>query len=256
MISIKGTQISIVLIFAAHFLAAVSFPQSAQADPNGWTKFAIRNCTSQRVYVCSFDKTDSLMYIPYHSSGIKPGKKKDYSCASDGRCKVTIGISEKSAKKLLSNDELAGAAVAVGALSGVGAGLVGGSMAASSIAGAVTVSQFWSAGAATGLTAATTTVTVGTMAVAAGAVAIGAGVTVAVIKTIDGLKAGELCKKVKKAQMKVVKAIVDDGLRKAAKKAIKQSVKGKSGLSGRQGYKLGTVDGKFVLKKGNKCSTF
>ena len=149
------------------------------------SNFNVRNCTSERIFVCSFDKTDSLMKIPYKARGIQPGDRKEFGCASIGRCKVIIGVSKRKAKQTLSSGmQAAIAAGSVGtAALGAGAGYAGVCALGNYVANADTL--------AAGL--------VGTSGIGAAVVAVAVGGAIAGIEISDGWSDGEVCNQVRKA---------------------------------------------------------
>ena len=105
---------SVAALSAMTLLAA---PAQAGADI---TNFKVKNCSDQRIFVCSFDKTDSLMKIPYKARGIQPGDKKEFGCASLSKCKVIIGVSKRKSKRTLSDGMET--ALATGAVAAAGRG--------------------------------------------------------------------------------------------------------------------------------------
>jgi hypothetical protein len=151
------------------------------------TSFKVRNCASERIFVCSFDKTDSLMKIPYKAKGIKPGDKKQLGCASLKKCKVIIGVSKKKTKKTLSKGmktALAATSGGAAAVTGVGAGL------------------FYTVGAGVmNYTSVAALGVVGGAGVAA-VVSLGAAGAVAGLEISDGWSDGEVCNQVRKAAQK------------------------------------------------------
>ena len=160
-------------------------PQTPVQAGGDITNFKVKNCTRERIFVCSFDKTDGLMDIPYKARGIQPGDKKEFGCASIGRCKVIIGVSRKTSKKTLS----AGmeAALSTAAVSGavIGATGVGLYVAVEILADAAAATLVSAGGAAAGAV-----------------IAVGAGTAVAAIEIADGWSDGDVCKQVKKAARK------------------------------------------------------
>jgi len=151
------------------------------------TTFHVKNCTSERVFVCSFDKTDGLMNVPYKAAGIKPGGRKEFGCASLDKCKVIIGVSKRHAKTTLSSGMKA--AVAAG---GSGGGAVAGGGGGAGVVYLLEGSVLEAMGI------------VGTAgAVLGGAVvAVGVGGAIAGIEIGDGWSDGEVCDQVKKAARK------------------------------------------------------
>jgi hypothetical protein len=160
-------------------------PAHAAADI---TNFNIKNCTSERIFVCSFDKNDSLMKIPYKARGIQPGDRKEFGCASIGRCKVIIGVSRKTSKNTLSS----GMTTALSATSGAGAALAVGSVGGLYIAYLAGVP----AAASGALMLAMPVATLGAI------VSVGVGGAVAGIEIADGWSDGEVCNQVRKAAEK------------------------------------------------------
>ncbi|MBZ6378582.1 hypothetical protein B5C34_12155 [Pacificimonas flava] len=164
-------------------LALTSTPAQAGGDI---TNFNVKNCTQQRMFVCSFDKTDSLMKIPYKARGVQPGDKKEFGCASLNKCKVIIGVSKKKSSSTLSSGMQAGLSTA-----SVGSGLV----AAGSTGLFLLTADMVTEGTAVAL--------VGLGGAGAGAVlALGAAGAVAGIEIADGWKDGEVCNRVRKAAQK------------------------------------------------------
>jgi hypothetical protein len=150
------------------------------------TNFNLKNCASERIFVCSFDKTDSLMKIPYKAAGVQPGDRKEFGCASIGRCKVIIGVSKRKTKKTLSS----GMETALTAGSATGAGVAGAS-----------AGLFYTVGMGVMNTSVAAVTIVGAGAVGA-FVAIGAGAAIASIEIADGWSDGEVCNQVRKAAQK------------------------------------------------------
>jgi len=111
----------------AAFLGAVSLTAALPAAPafaaSDITNFNVRNCADERIFVCSFDKTDNMMNIPYKAAGIQPDARKEFGCASLNKCKVIIGVSKKTAKKTLST--AMEASLSTGAVSGAGVSATG-----------------------------------------------------------------------------------------------------------------------------------
>ena len=216
------------------------------------SNFNVKNCASERIFVCSFDKTDSLMKIPYKARGIQPGDKKEFGCASIGRCKVIIGVSKRKSKNTLSSGMKA--ALATGA---VGAAGIAGASAAT--AGAVTsgttvtTTFIGAASLETGAfvfgssTAAALTAT----AVAGGFVAVAAGGAVATLEITDGWSDGEVCNQVRKAAQKAglkPKDSLQDG---KTYTVIPQYATDKDGSPYLNPD--GTAVLAYVAKKGNTC---
>ena len=165
---------------------ALALPQAPAQAGGDITNFKVKNCTRERIFVCSFDKTDGLMNIPYKARGIQPGDKKEFGCASIGRCKVIIGVSRKTSKKTLSAGMEAALSTASAGAGAVAVGSGGLFLVSTSMA---------TEGVAVGIA--------GLGGAAAGAiVAIGAGGAVAGIEIADGWSDGEVCNQVKKAARK------------------------------------------------------
>jgi hypothetical protein len=175
----------------ALFLAQL--PAHAASDV---TNFNVKNCTPERIFICSFDKTDSLMKVPYKAARIQPTKRKEFGCASLGRCKVIIGISKKTSKSTLSTGMQAalgtGAVVAVAA-AGVNAGVY---VAGNSALASTQLAPFYVAKDAASLSL------VGGAAIGFAVVAVTVGGAVAAIEVADGWKDGEVCNQVRRAAEK------------------------------------------------------
>jgi hypothetical protein len=154
-------------------------PARAAADI---TNFNVKNCTSERVFVCSFDKTDSLMKIPYKAAGIQPGDRKEFGCASLDKCKVIIGVSKRKSRNTLSAGMQAALATGSGSGAVIAATGVGLYLAVDVAAGASVVSVLAVGGGAVGAV-----------------IAVGAGAAIASIKIADGWSDGEVCNQVRKA---------------------------------------------------------
>ena len=157
-------------------------PAHAASDVSN---FNVRNCTSQRIFVCSFDKNDDRMKIPYKAAGIQPNKRKEFGCASLGRCKVIVGVSKRTAKQTLSP--------------AMAAGVAGGSVAAGAIGGGAGFTYLYAAGndlVNQGLFQAGLV-----PAVAVGGVVLGvlAGGAIGGIEIADGWSDGEVCNQVRRA---------------------------------------------------------
>jgi len=172
-------------LFAAACLALAVAQTPAHAGGD-ITNFHVKNCTSDRVFVCSFDKTDSLMDIPYTAKGLKPGDRKEFGCASLGHCKVIIGVSMKNAKHTLS--------------SGMEKALAAGSAAGGGVAASGGTYSILLAGGGVAAADAATVALVGTV----GAVILGTlgGGAIAAIEIADGWSDGKVCNEVKKAARK------------------------------------------------------
>ena len=172
-------------------LLLAQHPAHAASDV---TNFNVKNCTLERIFVCSFDKTDSLMKVPYKAARIQPTKRKEFGCASLGRCKVIIGISKKTSKSTLSTGMQAaigtGSVVAVAA-AGVNAGVyVAGNAALASL------HPVYAAQDAASLSL------VGGAAIGFAVVAVTVGGAVAAIEVADGWRDGEVCNQVRRAAEK------------------------------------------------------
>ena len=164
-------------------LVVAQAPAHAGGDVSN---FNVKNCTSERIFVCSFDKTDSLMKIPYKARGIQPGDRKEFGCASIGRCKVIIGVSNKTAKRTLSSGMQA--AIAAGTVTG--AAVTGGGMGAALLAaGGFEASIVAAGGVAAGVVGGTVLATA-------------VGGAIAGMEIADGWNDGEVCNQVRKAAEK------------------------------------------------------
>jgi hypothetical protein len=201
------------ILFAGVLLAWSFWAPAAIADPNGINRFAVRNCTAVKLMMCAYDKTDSILAIPYHAKRIAVGEKERFSCGSSGRCKVFSGLDAGSVKKILSSQNNQ---AAFGVPTAVGAGIalnVGGSTAVVTLIIAADV----------GL--------VGALAITGGAALLASGAVVGaaygVVKTIDGFEAGKMCKKMMSDQKKVINSITDPKVRSSAKGTLKKSIKGR-----------------------------
>lgn len=210
----------------------------AMADTNGITRFAVRNCTPAKMLVCAYDKTDSILAIPYHAKRVAPKEKERFSCGSAKRCKVFMGMDVGGIKKVLSSSTnqaivgtTAGAAGSVALTVGSGGTATMMLIAASNVglAGAIGIS-------------------VGTGVIAAG-VAVGAAM--AVVKTIDGVEAGKMCKKMMKEQKKVINAIDDPDLRASAKDSLKEKINGR--WPKYKNHSMIMKGGIMKLVEGDKC---
>ena len=165
-------------------LAIAQTPAQAGGDI---TNFKVKNCSTERIFVCSFDKTDSLMKIPYKAAGVQPGDRKEFGCASIGRCKVIIGVSKRKAKKTLSSGmttALSATSGGAAAVAGVGAGI------------------FYTVGAGVMSTATAAPIVIVGGASVAAVVAVAAGGSVAGLEIADGWSDGEVCNQVRKAAEK------------------------------------------------------
>jgi hypothetical protein len=177
------------------------FIAQAPADAaGGVSAFKVTNCTTERMFVCSFDKTDRLMNIPYDAKGLKPDDKKAFACASLGRCKVIIGVSKEKKKRTLSAAMTS--ALAVGAVSAVAVAGVTGQAAytiGTNVAGQV-ISDPSIVFSMTSRASSAVVLGVTTAVVAVAAIATGGAVAGIEIK--DGWKDGEVCKEVRRAAEK------------------------------------------------------
>lgn len=223
-------------------LAVSLFPLSggaAVADQNGITRFSVRNCTPAKMLVCAYDKTDSILAIPYHARRVAPEEKERFSCGSSKRCKVFMGMDVGGIKKVLSSSTNQ-------AIVGTTAGTAG------SIA--LTVG---SGGTATmALIAASNVGLAGAIGISLGAGLVAAGVAVgtamAVVKTIDGFEAGKMCKKMMRQQKKIINAIDDPDLRKSAKDSLKDKIKGR--WPKYKNYSMIIESGSMKFVEGDKCN--
>ncbi|MBZ6378584.1 hypothetical protein B5C34_12145 [Pacificimonas flava] len=203
------TRTAVSFVGAALAMALPVAPANAGGDI---TNFNVKNCTQQRMFVCSFDKTDSLMKIPYKARGIQPGDKKEFGCASLNKCKVIIGVSKKKTTKTLST----GMQAALGAGSVAAAGVSGGAAVTAGAAAAETITVFTlsGTGVATTVVGASTVTALTGIAAATAVAAVAAGGAVAAIEIADGWKDGEVCNKVRKAAQKAglkPKSFMKDG---------------------------------------------
>jgi hypothetical protein len=169
------------------------------------SNFKVKNCANERIFVCSFDKTDSLMKVPYKAGGVQPGDKKEFGCASIGRCKVIIGVSKRTTKRTLSTGMTAAlgtGAVVAGSAAGVAGGVyLGTSSALASTAIAVTAVDSGLTAAAFAADAAVVSM-IGVSAVSAAVVGVAVGGAIAGIEIADGWSDGEVCNQVRKAAQK------------------------------------------------------
>jgi hypothetical protein len=152
------------------------------------TNFKVRNCTSERIFVCSFDKTDSLMKVPYKAKGIQPTDQKQLGCASLGKCKVIIGVSDKKKGK----HKLSKGMQAATSSTLVSAAALNGSLFV--VGGVATL-------AATGINLAGATMVV-SMGAGAGVTALAVGGAIAGLEISDGWSDGEICNQVRKVAQK------------------------------------------------------
>ncbi len=196
-------------------LLFVSFlAPAALADVNGLNRLAVRNCTKIKIVMCAYDKTDSLLLVPYHARRISPGEKERFSCGSSKRCKMFSGLDAGSVKKFLNSVKNQ---AAVWVPTSVGAGIALG------YASGSTVTMMIIIAADAGLVGAVG-ISVGAGVVAAGAVV---GAAYGAVKLVDGFEAGKMCKKMMKDQKDVINGITDPGLRASAKKTFKRTLKGR-----------------------------
>lgn len=182
--------------------AAILLPLATTPAHSGGaiSNFNVKNCTQERIFVCSFDKTDGRQTIPYKARGIQPGDKKEFGCASIGRCKVIIGVSKRKTQKMLSSGMEA--ALGVGSIVSAGAtgALAGSALGATAAGGAGQVFVFGAGELTAGVVAgASSTAALTVAASAAAVVAVAAGGAVAGIEIAEGWKDGEVCKNVKEA---------------------------------------------------------
>ena len=164
----------------AAFLALLMAQAPAHAGGDV-SNFKVKNCTTERMFVCSFDKADNSMKIPYKAAGLGPGDKKEFGCASLGRCKVIIGVSKKKKARTLSE--------------GMKAALATGSVAATAVAGVGTAINFTID--TYGPSAVQSVSYIG--AVVGGVVAVAASGALASIEIADGWNDGEVCNQVRRA---------------------------------------------------------
>ena len=204
-------------VAAAGFL----FVQQAVASDSGITRFAVRNCTHARVLVCTYNKDDSLLTLPYDVNKIQPSEKKRASCGSANRCKAFSVFSYEDIKK---------ADILSAVMWGAGAGSVLGLGAGIALADAAGVY-------AVGLGP-------------AGALA-GAGIGIAVVRTFDAAEAGKTCERALKDTRKAIDGITDDKLRRAARDGLKRKLAGS--WPKYKDYSLVNQNGVPVLVEGDKC---
>ncbi len=232
-ILVRPTQVIALTMFVGGMVA-----MPATADENGITRFAVRNCTPAKILVCAYDKTDSILAIPYHARRIQPGKKERFSCGSAKRCKVFLGAAEDGFKRVLGNTT----GQAITGVAGGATGTVGLAVGSGSYA-----TMYLIAAADVGLAGAIGMSVTGGVLVAGAAV----GSVFAVVKTIDGFAAGDMCKKMMKEQKKTIKGIQDDKLRKLANDSRKVKIKGR--WPKYKNYRVETKSGAIVFKEGNDC---
>ena len=203
--------------------AAFLFAQQAAADNNGITRFAVRNCTDADVLICTYNKDDSFLTVPYDANKIQPSEKKRASCGSADRCKVFSLISFKDINKFssLKQDASAAAAGAAGAAVGAAVGFM-------ALTGAGPV----------------------TLAILGGA-AVGAGGTIAIVKTFNAASDSKACDRALTDTKKAISEIADDQMRKAARDALDRKLEGS--WPKYKNYSLVTKNGVPVLVQGDKC---
>ena len=220
--------------------AAFLFAQQAAADNLGITRFAVRNCTHADVLICTYNKDDSLLKIPYDANKIQPGEKKRASCGSANRCKAFSLISANDVKKVItSNEELAvlsGSAATGGMTVGLGAGIA-----------------FIKIGEALGANFLTLDSMIVPMFVgAAVGAAVAGGGFIGVVKTINVAKAGETCEQALKDSRKLISEMDDAKVRQGARDALKRTLGGS--WPKYKNYSLVTqANGVPVLVEGDKC---
>jgi hypothetical protein len=208
--------------------AAFLFVQQSAADNNGINRFAVRNCTNVDVLICTYNKDDDILAIPYDANRIKPGDKKRASCGSANQCKAFSLVSSADIKKVTTSPE------ALALLSGMaGAGGLGGGFAVGLIVAA-----------GTGVGSA---MAIGPLAGAA----IGAGGAIAVVKTIDAVNAGKTCDRALKDAKKAISDITDADAKKMARDAMQRTVAGS--WPKYKNYSFVTQNGVPALVKGDKC---
>ena len=235
--SVLGHPARAIAVASAIFVGGLAATPAA-ADENGITRFAVRNCTPAKMLVCAYDKTDSILAIPYHANHVKPGKKKRFSCGSAKRCKVFMGASEDKIKEIL--DTTSGKAI-IGVTGGV-TGTVGLAVGSGSY-----VTMYLIGAAEVGLAGA-----IG-MSVAGGVLVAGAavGTVFAVTKTIDGFEVGKMCKRMMKDQKKIISGIQDDDIKQLAKDSRKVKIKGR--WPKYKNYKMVMEQAVMVFKEGDGC---
>ena len=238
-------------VIGAAFLALLmaQLPAHAGGDVSN---FKVKNCTTERMFVCSFDKTDSSMKIPYKAAGVQPNDKKEFGCASLGRCKVIIGVSKKKSKNTLSSGMQAALATGAGSAAAI-AGMTG--VAAAQTTGVVVgQSYYWAGDAAVTATASSAAVT--TMAVVAGVAAVAAvaaGGSVAALEIADGWSDGEVCNQVRRAAEKAgmkPRDFMQDGKTYKIVPQYAVDQKGNPYLNAD-----GTAVFAYKIKQGNSCPT-
>ena len=210
--------------------AAFLFAQQAVADNNGITRFAVRNCTDAKVVICTYNKDDSILAVPYDVNVIKPGKKNRASCGSPNQCKAFSLISNEDIKKVLTNPLILGTSAGGAGLFGAAAGpwtslnLMGGtSLSFEAIAG---------------------------IGVVAG-VAIGVGGFIGSVKTVNAVEAAKTCERALKDARKAISDITDAKLRQAARASLRRTLSGS--WPKYKNYSFVTQDGVPALVEGDKC---
>ena len=208
---------------AATFL----FVQQAAAVNDGITRFRVKNCTDFKVLVCTFNKDDNVLALPYDYNKVEPSKKERASCGSPNRCKVFTVISSRDYQRV-KNQGLLGQAGSWG-----GAGLAAG------------------AGAAVAANAGLTLATGGTwLIVVAGSVA-GSMAVGAVIDDIEAANAAKTCANAVKDMKKAISEIPDAKVRKEARDGLKRNVSGT--WPKYEPYSYVMKNGVPALVKGDKC---
>lgn len=212
----------------------------AKADDNGINRLAVRNCTEAKMLVCAYDKTDNILAIPYHARRIKPRQKERLSCGSANRCKLFMGTDVGGMKKVLSSKTNSNIVYGVGGAAGSIALTYG-------VGGTATMAVIGAAGV--GLAGALG------IAAAGGVVATSAalGTVLAVVKTIDGVEAGKMCKTMMREQRKVISKIDDKKLRNQARDSFKRKLKGR--FPKYKNYSIVVQkNGLLQVVSGDKCS--
>jgi hypothetical protein len=221
-------EFSRALTAAAGIAAAVLLcAQQAAADNNGITRFAVRNCTGVQVLICTYNKDDSILAIPYDANRIQAGEKKRASCGSAQRCKVFSLISTKDVDKVISPEALT-TSTAVNGVTGIVGGIVGGAMMASENG----TMAFLPAGLVAGF-------------------ALGAGAPIAVVKTIDAVNAGKTCEGALKDMRKAISEIRGSKVREAFRDSLKRTLSGS--WPKYKNYSFVRENGVPVLVEGDKC---
>ena len=206
---------------------AFLFVQPAAADNNGITRFAVRNCTGVQVLICTYNKDDSILAIPYDANRILIGEKKRASCGSADRCKVFSMISTEDVDKVADRQTL-NTVTAVTGLSGLAIGTLGGA--------ALTVGTDSGAFLIAGI---------------AGGAAIGGGTPIALAKTFDAVNAGKTCERVLKDARKVIGDIRGSKVREAFRDSLKRTLSGS--WPKYKNYSFVRQNGVPTLVEGDKC---